>query len=132
MKKIPKLFKKLTALTMAICMSVMGTSVVGEKPDTAKAYVPTQESEIAKAKHSYRQAARQNGHSITIKYKITVDDDFVTVVPTIDKKKYTHNGKSTKKAYKWIEYGASLVKYFYNGFFTEERTGATIGTENFF
>ena len=60
MKKIPKLFKKLTALTMAICMSVMGTSVEGEKPDTAKAYVPTQESEIAKSKLSYKYAARQN------------------------------------------------------------------------
>ena len=92
MKKIPRLFKKLTALTMAICMSMAGTSVLGGGVDEVKAYRPTRESEIAKAKRSYKNAARQNGYSITIKYKITIDDDSVTIVPTIDKKKYTRNG----------------------------------------
>lgn len=132
MKKIPKLFKKLTALTMAICMSVMGTSVVGGGINEVKAYHPTQESEIAKAKRSYRNAARENGYSITIKYKIIVGDDFVTVAPTIDKKKYTRNGKSNKWACQNIDYQAGLVKYFYNGYFDDQRNSAGIYVENFF
>lgn len=122
---------------MAICMSVMGTSVVGEKTDTAKAYVPTQESEIAKAKLSYKYAARQNGYSITLKYKITMGDDIVTVVPTIDKKKYTRKNKKNKLACKRIEYDAGSnvgtivgtdyqdIRREYANFFELEESGYT-------